>query len=227
MSHYDDEAQVEQLRRWWNENWKALAAGLVIGLGGIYGWDAWQGAKTRQSEQASQIYQDLKKAKPEDANGLADKLQSDFASTPYAAHAALFMAEKAAEKNDWAGAQQRLEWAVKHSDDDGMVKVAKLRLARVLWQQNKPEEALKQLDTKDGDAFAALYQELRGDIKLAQGDKVAARAAYQKALESGPAPGIREFLQRKLDDLPSEAAAKAAEKPAEKPADAEKPAEKS
>jgi predicted negative regulator of RcsB-dependent stress response len=206
MSHYDDEAQVEQLKQWWNENWVALAAGLVIGLGGIWGWSEWQNAKARTAEKASQIYEDLRKAAPDQMAGLADNLQQDYAATPYASHGALLMAEKAAEKNDWPAAQQRLEWVVKHADDYGLVEIARLRLARVLWQQNKPDEALTQLDVKDDDAFAALYQELRGDIKLSQGDKGAARAAYQKALSLGPAPASREFLQRKLDDLPGEAA---------------------
>src|SRR5690349_18564366 len=99
MSHYEDEAQVEQLKKWWNENWKALAAGLVLGLGGIFGYQKWQDLKTSTAEQAAQIYQDLKKAAPDQAQGLADKLQQDFSGTPYAAQAALLVAQKAAEKN--------------------------------------------------------------------------------------------------------------------------------
>lgn len=204
MSHYEDEAQIEQLRRWWRENWMALAGGLVLGLGGIFGWEAWQKAQTGKSEQASQIYEDMKKAtadKPEQAAGLGQTLMKDFAGTPYAAQAALLLAQKSADKSDWAPAEEHLNWVIKKSDDPGLQKIARLRLARVLWQQNKPEEALALLDVKDEDAFAALYQELRGDIKLSQNDRAAARAAYEKAMTIGPAPASRELLQRKLDDL--------------------------
>jgi len=204
MSHYDDEAQVEQLRRWWRENWKALAAGLVIGLGGIFGWEAWQDARHRTAEQASQIYEDLKKAavgQPDEAVALGQRLMQEFGGTPYASQAALLLAQHAADKADWVAAQERLRWVDQHSGDDGLRKIARLRLARVLWQQGQSDQALVLLDVKDDDAFAALYAELAGDIKLAKGDREGARAAYEKAMKLGPAPASREFLRHKLDDL--------------------------
>jgi predicted negative regulator of RcsB-dependent stress response len=204
MSHYEEEAQVEQLRRWWRENWMALAGGLVLGLAGIFGWEAWQKHQTAQSEQASQIYEDLKKLTPDKASQAAElgkKLTDEYAGTPYAAQAALYLANLAGQQTDWDKARQHLEWVVKHGEDPGLQKVARLRLARVLWQQNQLDAALAQLDIKDDDAFAALYQELRGDIQLAKGDRAAARTAYEKALSLGPAAPSRDGLQRKLDDL--------------------------
>lgn len=204
MSHYEDEAQVEQLRRWWRENWMALAGGLVLGLAGIFGWEQWQKSRTAKAEQASQIYEDMKKMpadKAVQAGALAENLIREFPGTPYAAQAALLMASRAVEGNDLDQARQKLEWVVTHADDPGMKKVAKLRLARVLWQQQKPDEALAQLDVPDDDPFASLCQELRGDIQLAKGDRAAARAAYEKALQLGPAAPSRDGLQRKIDDL--------------------------
>jgi predicted negative regulator of RcsB-dependent stress response len=204
MSHYEDEAQVEQLRRWWRENWKALAAGLALGLGGIFGYQAWQDARTRAAAQASQMYDDLKKAvveKPEQATELVQKLSKDFAATPYAAQGRLLVAQQAAARSDWATAQEHLQWVMDKADDEGLKKIARLRLARVLWQQNKPADALKQLEVADDDAFAPLYLELRGDIALAQGDRAGARGAFEKALKLGPAPAARDGLQHKLDDL--------------------------
>jgi len=204
MSHYEDEAQVEQLRRWWRENWMALAGGLVLGLVGIFGWEAWQKARTSKAEHASQIYEDLKRTSPDRqdrADELWQQLSGEFTGTPYAAQGALLLAGQAAARQDWAGAQAKLEWVAKHSDDAGLKKVARLRLARVLWQQQKPDEALALLEMPDDDPFAALFQELRGDIQLSKGDRDAARGAYQKAMQLGPAAASRESLQRKLDDL--------------------------
>lgn len=204
MSHYDDEAQLEQLRRWWRENWMALAGGLVLGLAGIFGWEAWQGHQTTQSEQASQIYEDLKKLpadKASQATELGRKLADEFSGTPYAAQAALYLASIAVQAADWDAARTQLDWVVAHADDPGLKKIARLRLARVLWQQGKLDDALAQLEIKDDDAFASLYQELRGDLQVAKGDRAAARSAYEKALQLGPAAANREGLQRKLDDL--------------------------
>ena len=99
-----------------------------------------------------------------------------------------------------------------------------LHLARRLLADGHEVRTLDVVPLDDSELERSV-QELRGDIKLAQGDKVAARAAYQKAMQLDPPAAARDFLQRKLDDLPGETAQTPAGKPAEKPAD--KPAEKS
>ena len=53
MSHYDDEDQAQRLKQWWKENWKALAAGLLLGLGGIIGWDQYKAHGQAKSAEAS------------------------------------------------------------------------------------------------------------------------------------------------------------------------------
>jgi predicted negative regulator of RcsB-dependent stress response len=209
MSHYDDEAEVEQLRRWWRENWMALAGGLVLGLAGIFGWEAWQHARTAKAEQASRLFEDLKRVpadRQERADELWQQLSTDYAGTPYAAQGGLLLAGQAATRQAWPEAQAKLEWVRDHADDPGLKKLARLRLARVLWQLERPDEALKLLEVGDDDPFAALFQELRGDIQLARGDRDSARAAYEKALQLGPAAPGRDGLQRKLDDLGTAAA---------------------
>ncbi len=204
-THYDDEEQVENLKRWWKENWLALAVGLGIGLAGIFGWEQWKSHKTSQSEQASQVYEDMKKAveagKGEDAQAAGDKLLKDFAASPYATDAALLLAAKAVEDGKLDDALKHLQWVSANSKDAGMQRLSRLRQARVLWAQGKPEDALKQLDGEAGE-YGHLFDELRGDIKLAQGDRDAARQAYEKALKAqADKPGTTELLQRKLDDL--------------------------
>jgi predicted negative regulator of RcsB-dependent stress response len=204
-THYDDEVQVEQLRIWWRENWKPLAAGLALGLGAILGWEAWNRHRDERSAEASRIYQDLDKAvaanKYDEAVAMGDKLASDFAGTPYAAAAALKLARAAVEANKLDDAQKRLAWATANAKDRSLRQLAALREARVLWQQGKTDEALSMLDQPDA-AYLGLYAELRGDIRLAQGDRAAARAAYQEALQNlGDNVAMRDGLQRKLDDL--------------------------
>lgn len=205
MSHYDDEAQVAELKKWWNENWMALAAGLVIGLSAILGWQYWQSYETRRAMQASQIYEDMKKAqtgnKLDEATKLGEKLLTDFAATPYATSAALRLAALAVDAAKFDEAASRLNWVLSHGKEDPLKPVARLRLARVLWAQNKNDEALKTLDGDAGD-YAALFEELRGDLQLAKGDRAAARAAYEKALTAASdSPASKTSLQQKLDDL--------------------------
>jgi len=205
-SHYEEEAEVAALKKWWKENWMALAAGLVIGLGAIFGWQGWQRYQAGLAEQAAQIFDDLDKAyaakKADEAVRLGETLLKDFRSTPYASAAALRLAAAAVEAGKFDEAGARLSWVVKNSSDAGLRQLAQLRQARVLWAQDKIDEALKLLDG-DAGVYAALYAELRGDILLAKGDRPGAQQAYQKALETAAEDdrGVRESLRRKLDDL--------------------------
>jgi predicted negative regulator of RcsB-dependent stress response len=204
-THFDDEEQVEDLKRWWSENWKALVAGLAIGFGAIGGWEVWKTYGETRAITASQMYEDMKKAlataKADEAKAIGDKLQQDYAGTPYAAAAALRLAQQAVQAGQLDEAAARLAWVAGHADDEALQKLAKLRQARVLWQQGKNDEALKLLEGDPGD-YASLYQELKGDIAAAQGDRDAARSAYQAALQSAPEQAAnRTLLQQKLDDL--------------------------
>lgn len=217
-THYDDEAQVEDLRRWWKENWLALAVGLGLGLGAIFGWEYYQNRKNQTRAEASQLFEELKKAvsakKFDEAGRMGDRLVAEFESTPYAVAGAMKLAQAAVEESKLDAARSRLEWAGAHADDTALKPLIQLRLARVLWQQGKPGDALKLLDTEAG-SYVVLYEELRGDIKLAEGDRPAALAAYTKAVASlgdattgtANAP-IADALQKKIDDLADVAAVK-------------------
>jgi predicted negative regulator of RcsB-dependent stress response len=205
-THYDEEAQVDELRRWWKDNWLPLVGGLVVGLIAIFGWEGFTRHRDARAAEASQIFDDMKKAiaasKYDDAVAMADKLTQDFSGTPYASAASLKLAQGAIGAGKLDDAATRLQWVVAHGDDDGVKSLAKLRLARVQWQQGKPDDALKSLDGLDA-AYASLASELKGDIKLAQGDRAAAYAAYQEALakQSPESIAAKAGLQRKLDDL--------------------------
>ena len=52
MSHYEDEEQVEALKKWWQENWKALAAGLVLGRD-------WEECLRQGAESAASVIGDI------------------------------------------------------------------------------------------------------------------------------------------------------------------------
>lgn len=205
MSHYDDEAQAEQIKNWWRENWMPLAAGLVLGLGGIFGWEQWKSHQEVRAGEAARMFEDLKTAlvadKADEARSIGDKLKADYAKTPYAAQAMLRLAQHAVERARYDEALPPLAWVAANAADEELRPLAKLREARVLAQQGKFDEALSRLDGV-GESYAALAEELRGDIKLAQGDRKAARGAFEKALAASDAAAAnRETLQRKIDDL--------------------------
>ena len=206
MSHYDDEDQAQRVKQWWKENWKALAAGLILGLSGIIGWDQYKAHKLARGAEAAKMFEDLKTAlvsdKADEANSIADKLKTEFSATPYAAQGLLRIAQHAVEKGRFDEALPPLAWVAANSEDKVLQPLAQLRQARVLSQQGKFDEAIQLLDSNVDESYTALVQELRGDILLAQGNRKGARESFQKALTaSTEAAANRETLQRKMDDL--------------------------
>ncbi len=210
-THYEEEAQVEELRRWWRENWMALALGVALGLAAIFGWQAWNGHKDAHAVQGSQMFDDLKhmlgEHKGSEAEAIGKKLIDDFADTPYAANAQLLLAQDAFDAARYEDARQRLQWIKDHSKDGGIIDIARLRLARVFWEMAKYDDALGQLSGNQP-AFDGLYAELRGDILLARGDRAAARAAYGIALNHLGDKADRTSLQKKYDALADAAGTK-------------------
>lgn len=204
-THFEDEEQLENLKHWWNDNWKSLVAGLVIGFGAIGGWQGWKAYSSNQAVAASQMYEDFRKAvtdaRADDARKISDKLRSDYARTPYAAAAELQMAQVSVQNKQLDDAVAHLAWVADKARDPGLRQLAKLRQARVLWDQGKSDDALKLL-SGDAGVYESLYQELRGDIAFTKGDHQAARQAYEAALKSAAEDAAnRVLLQQKLDDL--------------------------
>jgi len=206
-THYDDEAQVEELRRWLRENWKAIAGGIVLGLAVIFGWEAYNRNRDAHRAEGAQLFEQLQTAasgdKYDDAVKICDRLVKEFENTPYAVAAAMKVAQLAVTSGKADDARGRLEWAASHNGDDALKPLIQFRLAEVLWQSGKVDEALKQLTGAAG-PYEALYSELQGDIKLSQGDRAAAYSAYDNALKKYDAkgnPAGKELLQQKLDDL--------------------------
>ena len=200
---YDEDEQQERFQQWWQENWKALAAGLVIGIGGIFGWNAWQSHQEQQAEAASVVFTEMSAAvdagQLQKATELQQSLVDAHSGSPYAVAASMRLAAARASGGEFEAAAGLLRWSKEHADDEAMRKLAQLRLARVLWAQEKVDEALTLLDEPLG-PYVAAAAELRGDILVAQDKRAEARSAYEEALASAPREG-RELLQQKLDDL--------------------------
>ena len=204
MSAYQtDEEQVEALKSWWKENGKAATAGLVLGLGGIVGWQAWTQHQKTTAEQTSAQYQQLSIAISTGATASAAKqaelLISQHGKSAYAQLAALSIARQYLDQGDVTAAQEQLSWAINNSSEPAVKQIARLRLARIKLSEGDATGAAKLANDASKDAFAGEFAQLRGDIALANSDKAAARKAYQTALDNNVSNA--ELVRMKLDDL--------------------------
>lgn len=201
-----DEEQIEAVKQWWRENGLPIILGLVIGLGGIFGWRGYQTYETTQAEEASDIFQDMthhmREKDVEKARSSADTLLNDYATTTYAVYAALNLAKLAIEDKDFEGARNHLEYARDHAQGKELRLLAEVRLARVMVADNKADEAMKLLNSKDFEHLSNIANEIRGDILANKGDQKAAREAYTSALaDISQDSEAYELLTLKLDSV--------------------------
>jgi predicted negative regulator of RcsB-dependent stress response len=208
--YLDEREQAEQLKQWFKENWLWMAAGIGLGLGGLYGWQGWNayldGKSRAAAERFTAMLQAFESQDPARGQELAGEITGQYGSTPYADQAVLVLARVAVEQGNLDEAATRLRQVMEQSKDKELALVARLRLARVQLAQGKHDEALATLDSTDATAVGAAVAELRGDVLLARGDEAAALEAYRKALAEGATPaetGVidTELLQLKIDEL--------------------------
>ena len=208
----DNEAE-EQLRRWWGENWLWIVGGIVLGLALLWGWQFWQRSRAEQAQHDVAAYQSVVSAlaqeKFDQAVVEAKALRDLHPASPYADQSDLVLARAAVEARKLDEAAQHLRRVMDGSKDAQLRALARTRLARVLIDQAKYDDAIALLAVADAGSYAALYHELRGDAYAGKGDTRAARVEYDEALgaQNADAGLDREFLEIKRDALPPAAEA--------------------
>ncbi len=204
-----DDEQVEKIKQWWKENGSSVIAGLVIGVGGLFGWRYWVDYRDSQAAQASEHFERMVQAieQGQDAKAIeeANAILDDYGSTAYAAMAQLALARAHVDQSEFDQAASALQALIDTKPDQAIEMVARKRLAAVQLQQQRYDDALSTLGVDYPQPFTAGFEELRGDVLAAKGDAAAAREAYTRARLAQPPSADPRLLQQKLDDLGSAA----------------------
>jgi predicted negative regulator of RcsB-dependent stress response len=200
----EEQEQIAVIKDWWRKYGNLVTTAALVVLVGIAGAQAWRYYRAQQSTAAITLYSQLDTAdqssEAKKVQDIAATIAATYGATPYAAMAQLRAAKSLAAGNDLAGARQRLQWVVENAREDEMRDVARLRLAGILLDEKKPDEALHLLEVKHAAAFDGMYADLKGDILALQGKRAEARAAYQSALDKSESrSAYRQLIQVKLD----------------------------
>lgn len=218
-----EDQEAERAKRWVRENGAFLLAGIVLGLGGLFGWQAWQDSRLETAGEASLVWQRLQDAVEGERYNEVDEtlnvLATDYAATPYLDQARLLLARMYMTRNDPESAAAELRSLLDGGNDPYLRRLAALRLAQVQMHQEDYQAALATLGPTEQSALQSQYHDLRGDAFSGLGELEQARDAYQQALDTDLTGVIdRGFVQIKLDDVLGSLAASA--EPAARPAEA-------
>jgi len=206
---YADEDQVEVLKAWWKEYGVAIIVGVTFGALFIGGYRYWNYYSNMQNGKASVVYEqvltDISQGKILSAEKSTKELISEYSSSPYLAIASLMLAKKYIDTKEFPKAKEYLRIIIEQGNDNEIIHVARLRLARVLFfQENKTDEALALISTTETDGFSSQYNELRGDIYMSTGKTDEAIKSFKLALSDPSLPGdYKPVLQMKLDNAKS------------------------
>ncbi|PWK54235.1 YfgM family protein [Pleionea mediterranea] len=202
-----EEEQIKALKDWWSENGTSIIVGVVIGVGGFFGYNWWKSENIAKQQQGSNEYQTFTQIdaanEQESFISAANQIKADYADSGYAILAALHLAKKQVDNNDYAAAEKELNWVVTQTEGHDLQPLMKIRLARVLNAQQKYQQAETLLTSITAESYAGLKQQVLGDTYLLMGDKVKARSAYATAKESTESYIAKNELEMLVNDLAS------------------------
>jgi predicted negative regulator of RcsB-dependent stress response len=201
-----EQEQLEAIKSWWERYGNLIMVTVIACVLTIAAFQGWRYYRHQQSIAAVTLYEQLVQAaranEHKKVRDIAAQITANYTRTPYAAMAALSAARASFESGDLAASKAQLQWAIDNAREEELREVARLRLAGVLLDEKKYDEALALVHAGHGAAFSGLYADLKGDILLAQGKLAEARGAYQQALEKSDARSpYRPMIQAKLDAL--------------------------
>jgi predicted negative regulator of RcsB-dependent stress response len=212
-----EQEQVDALKAFWQRYGNLITWVLVAVLGAFAAWNGWQLYQRKQAEQAGAMFDELDRAA---AAADVDKVARVFADlkerhprTVHAQQAGLVAAKVQLDKGKEDDARATLAWVADTGRHEDLAALARLRLAGVLLDAKKYDEALAQLDAAKLCSFAALGADRRGDVLAAQGRAADAVAAYQAAWKGIPeSMDYRRLVEAKLTALGAAPAASGAGK---------------
>ena len=210
MNDLSEKEQLEQMRAWWAENGRFVIGGVVLGVAALFGWNQWQSSIQTSRVTASNLFEEVMGSAAsgdlEAAETAASELFDSYSQTVYPSQARLAMARMYMDKGRDQDAADVLRPLVEAGNDE-LALIGRLRLAKILLYQNKPEEVVELLQNSNDHAFAARFSEALGDAYVALQQFSDARAAYLVALGENPAQQTVDvnLVQLKLNDLPDTA----------------------
>ena len=211
----EEQEQLDQLKAFWAQYGNLISGVLIVVAAAYLSWFGWNWYQRDQGVKAGAMYDEfdraLQAADAERAGRIFNDMKDRFPRAAFTGQAGLAAAKLAGEKGQADAARADLAWVADSASESEYRTIARLRLAGLLLDEKKYDEALKQLDGVDGAEFQALAADRRGDVLMAQGKAEEAKAAYAKAWAAMDAKvDYRRVVEAKLNVLGVDPAASGA-----------------
>lgn len=183
---------------------KALMIGLTIGIGILVGWLYYDYNRHSDSVIASSVaWQQINAAliegnSQEQLNSVLNLIKIN---NNYGILASLGLARHYTNDSHYAAAERQLQKTIRKVREDNLKALINLRLAQLQLQQGNVNYALQTLDGIKQKGWIVLADNIRGDAQVIKGNHQAARAAYEKVLQSNPPQALQKLVCIKLNNL--------------------------
>ncbi len=189
--NFEEQEQIAQMRHFWERWGTQISAGVLavaLGFAGYYGWQWWQ---RNEGVKAAAVFEQVQAAlqsnNPDKIQQAWATMQSKAPGSAYAGMAALAVGKALHDAGKNSEAISALQWAADHAEGKSERAVARLNLSALQIDAKQYAEAAKTLAEVPEPTFAALFDLRRGDLAALQGQRDAARRAYEAALKALPA----------------------------------------
>ena len=208
-----DQQQAEVVKQWLKDNGLSILFSIGLGISAYFGLQFYQQNQLQESESASRLYAEvefaLKQQRMAQAQNLLQEMDNNFSGSPYQQQSHLAMAKLHMDSLDYDNAIIQLEFVMENARDESFQHIARLRIARIMIEQDELDGALALLDsvTASPIAYTPYYEGVKGDIYTALGQLEKAKVAYSLALDSlEPGNFDFDFIKMKSDQIQTDAA---------------------
>ena len=184
----EEQEQLDELKHFWSRYGNLITWILIAVLGSLAAWNGYAYWRKNQAAQSAVMFDEMEKSLQSADLSKVERTFNDmkerFPASTYTQQAALQLAKMAADTQKTDTAKAALQWAADNASDEGYASVARLRLASLHMETKALESALKVLEDVKSPAFKALVDDRKGDIRMLEGKKTEAKAAYLQAFSA-------------------------------------------
>jgi len=161
VNDLSEKEQLDEMRAWWAEYGRYVITGLVLGGAIIFGWNQWQSSIANSRTEASMLFEEVMTAVQsgdlDAAEAAAVTVFAEYQQTVYPGQTRLAMARLYMDKGRDQDAVEVLRELLGPGRESEIQLVARLRLAKILQYQNKPDEVVDLLADREAGGFSARY----------------------------------------------------------------------